>query len=297
MKKLISLITAVSASVTMMTAISSFGAGEDDYCPRLYFKYNRTAPVETLTDGSVYINKNNIPAEGIKISPEVYFDDKQKLAGHIIVKFRCSDNHIKLTDPVDPITLCGSSSYKKFSDKNDFLIKSNADVNSISVTYSLGLNNSAFELNADTTDKYPLVGFTADISEDIPTGKYSIEFMTEEMGNKCNILYIYDDDRSPKDKFPSGKDAMPLNIRISDRNLGDVNDDKRIDTIDASMVLRASTLISSNMESGFTEEQMIAADIDGDGMITTKDASLLLKYSTYLSSNGKLSLSEYYAKK
>lgn len=75
---------------------------------------------------------------------------------------------------------------------------------------------------------------------------------------------------------------------MSDRMLGDVNNDGVVDGLDATLTLRAYTLILSNMDSGFTPAETAAADVDGDGAITGIDATLILRYYTYVISYGNI---------
>ena len=64
--------------------------------------------------------------------------------------------------------------------------------------------------------------------------------------------------------------------------LGDVNDDKRADSVDASMILKQYALLSTG-SGNFTDKQKKAADVNTDGLIDAVDASNILAYYTYLS--------------
>ena len=64
--------------------------------------------------------------------------------------------------------------------------------------------------------------------------------------------------------------------------LGDVNDDKRTDSVDASMILKQYALLSTG-SGNFTDKQKKAADVNTDGLIDAVDASNILAYYTYLS--------------
>ena len=65
--------------------------------------------------------------------------------------------------------------------------------------------------------------------------------------------------------------------------LGDVNNDGRINAVDASSVLAYYARISSNQNGGYTEEQQLSADVNHDGFINAVDASNILAYYAYLS--------------
>ena len=61
---------------------------------------------------------------------------------------------------------------------------------------------------------------------------------------------------------------------------GDVSGDSRVDSVDASAILKEYSLISSGKNGTFTEQQSIAADWNGDDHIDSVDASAILaKYA------------------
>ncbi len=65
--------------------------------------------------------------------------------------------------------------------------------------------------------------------------------------------------------------------------LGDVNSDEFINSVDASSVLAYYALISTNKNGGYNEEQKLSADINHDGLINAVDASNILAYYAYAS--------------
>jgi lysophospholipase L1-like esterase len=65
--------------------------------------------------------------------------------------------------------------------------------------------------------------------------------------------------------------------------LGDVNDDKHIDSVDASQLLREYALVSTAKTSIFDGDQKTAGDVDKNGMIDSVDASKVLSYYAYAS--------------
>ncbi|MBP5363265.1 MAG: hypothetical protein J6Y71_09640 [Ruminococcus sp.] len=66
-------------------------------------------------------------------------------------------------------------------------------------------------------------------------------------------------------------------------NLGDVNEDGKVDAKDASLILVAYAKASTGGEDGFTEFQKLAAEVNGDGKIDAKDASFVLAYYAMVS--------------
>jgi hypothetical protein len=79
-------------------------------------------------------------------------------------------------------------------------------------------------------------------------------------------------------------------------NLGDVNNDGKVNAVDASEVLTYYANISTNKEGGFTDTQKLAADVNNDGLINAVDASCILSYYAYLSTTkdeAKMRIEEY----
>ncbi|WP_024860732.1 NPCBM/NEW2 domain-containing protein [Ruminococcus flavefaciens] len=81
--------------------------------------------------------------------------------------------------------------------------------------------------------------------------------------------------------------------------LGDVNNDGKINAVDASTVLTYYANISTNKDGGLTEAQKKAADIDNNGDINAVDASYILSYYAYTSTTKEeiIPIEEYMKKK
>lgn len=77
--------------------------------------------------------------------------------------------------------------------------------------------------------------------------------------------------------------TQTASTRPKDNTLGDVNNDGKINAVDASSVLSYYAMISTNKEGGFNDNQMAAADVDHDGKINAVDASNILSYYAYVS--------------
>ena len=96
------------------------------------------------------------------------------------------------------------------------------------------------------------------------------------------------------------KDYNVIQLKVSVQSdvaylLGDVNNDGKINAVDASSVLAYYAMISTNKDGGYTEEQQLAADVDHDGKINAVDASNILAYYAYLSTTKEeiISMEEY----
>jgi hypothetical protein len=72
-------------------------------------------------------------------------------------------------------------------------------------------------------------------------------------------------------------------VQPMDIELGDVNEDYRIDAKDASMVLVAYAKVSTGSEDGLDENQSKAADVNADKKVDAKDASSILAYYALVS--------------
>ncbi len=294
MKKLSFAVSTVLAASMLAVPFSDAAVDDSSYQPSLYFKPIETDEAQVLKNGTVYVNSGLFTGENNSFNAEVYIDDEQKSAGHIIVKWKCDSEFIALDNLQDPITLCGNSPYSDFK-KSNIAVTAHPELNKHFVSYSLGMNTEPFKLTSENSDDYPLAGFSAVVNNDTPAGRYAVEFMSGESGAQCEILYKYGrEDGAYKVFLPAGDYAKPMKINVSDRMLGDIDNDGMITGSDATQILVAYTKLSSNGESGFTPEQEIAADIDADGIINGSDATLLLNYYTAISSNCKLSVYDYF---
>lgn len=71
--------------------------------------------------------------------------------------------------------------------------------------------------------------------------------------------------------------------------LGDVNDDLKITTVDAALVLAEYAAVSTGENTTFTEKQCIVADVNFDGSVTPSDAAKILAYYSDLQTTGSAS--------
>ena len=88
----------------------------------------------------------------------------------------------------------------------------------------------------------------------------------------------------------SDEDVKPQSTVIS----GDVNNDKKVDSRDASAVLREYAASSSKAGGSFTNEQKKAADINKDSKVDARDASMILVFYAQSSAlNGEQSIERF----
>ena len=81
--------------------------------------------------------------------------------------------------------------------------------------------------------------------------------------------------------------TMPAPVKYE---LGDINNDSKINAVDASTVLTYYAMVSTNNDGGFNDNQKTAADVNHDGSINAVDASCILSYYAYISTGGTVKI-------
>lgn len=87
--------------------------------------------------------------------------------------------------------------------------------------------------------------------------------------------------------------VFPVTVNAADYKIGDLNNDSKINAVDASETLSEYARTSTKKESEFTETQKQAADVNKDGKINAVDASNILSYYAYTSTSGTMDFEEY----
>lgn len=109
---------------------------------------------------------------------------------------------------------------------------------------------------------------------------YSLEPTTTEIATTYteveNSGSIYSE---PVITFTVIKDDNPI-------LMGDVNEDGKVDSVDASLVMQEYVRIQTGEEPTFTERQKIAADMNGDGVIDNVDVGLIMQAYIDQQTNG-----------
>ena len=282
----------LAASLTIGGVVPNLSANaENEYMPTLYFNADENDDARKLKSGTIYINNSELN-EDIKLVAGVFIDDKHELASFVKVKWKCESEFIKFSNIIDPISVFGKSPYSEFTKSGGIALSTNADEKFQSVLYNLGLSQDVFTFTGDKSDDYPLAGFEATIDRAIQPGRYDIHFVTGQRGNGCDILY-HINEKDIVEVFPEGKYAENLNIAVSDRKLGDVNNSGKVDATDATAILSEYADLSAGKTGSFDIAQTVSADIDGNGLISSADAASVLSYYAYLSAGGDLELLDY----
>ena len=284
MKKIISVISSLVLAAGMTSALAANAA--DDYKPYFYFKAEAGTGVEVLKHGAVYIN-NSVSGANASIPVSAYFKDDQKIAGQIFVKWNCEKKELQLKDATGGFTKAGNIPYKISGANKDSdlvnLIKIFDDLNMVSVNYTETDATKPLQLTGDTSDAYPIACFNAVFKDNAPAGSYDINFYSQGAYFTC-VIPRYADDPSKIIEVNPAEYSEGLRINASDRLLGDINNDGKINAVDASQILSAYAKNSTSQPTGLTPEQEAAADVDGNKKFDSVDASNVLAYYAYTGS-------------
>ncbi len=207
------------------------------------------------------------------------------------------------------------------------VINNNLGKNAFAFTYSKGtsLDRTPFEFLGATSDEYAFASFDATISKDTPEGIYEFYFMTETqpgMGDSVRSFGRFAYEGSDEyDRFipevrsftvtvkgdepvttttttttttvttatTTTETEQPTEAIQNEFILGDVDDDKSVNSSDASYVLAEYALLSTGGEPVFTEKQNIAADVNKDKAVDASDASAILSYYASVATGGQYS--------
>lgn len=274
------LLAAVISGAAVLPVCTS--ADEDKtYVPTVYFKANEPENAELLKSGAVYIDRSAADAGDISISAELYIKDTQKRTGAFTIMWSTDSSELLLSDLTDPITLTGKAPYKAITSPSSMNLTYSEEKNRMIANFNT-FSISSLELTSENSDDIPLAGFTVKAGSDLAYGCHQVQFLQEERTYLCSLSMRYDDGDF-SEKILTGENALPLRVNVSDRMLGDINDSKWIDAVDASAALATYALISTNKPTGLTPAQEAAADVDGDGDIDAVDASAILAYYAYTS--------------
>lgn len=290
MKKFISIISSAAIAAGMVSALS-VNAAETAEGPSVYFTVSdEGAGVETLKYGTIFVNTKANGSYGAAFPCAVYLKDDSKKAGQVFVKWSTNNKNLKLSGLTGPVELYGSTPFKGFG-AEDMNLNTFDELNVMAVNYSKISSEKPMELNGETTDAYPLACFDAKFADGAEGGSYALQVYSE--GAYFSGVVERNGDGTFKEYDPADY-SKPLLINASDRNLGDINNDGKWDSVDVSGIMKEYTKVSSGQDGVFDGNQRAAADINGDGMIDAVDASNLLAYYAYISGNkGNSSLNDF----
>lgn len=280
MKKFISVISSLVIASGMTSVFTANAADESaDYKPYFYFKADESSSYEVLKWGAIFVNRKGAGADS-KIPVGVYFKDDEKIAGQIFAKWGCENKALQLTDLSGPVSVKGASPYKVAKSDADINLKTFTDLNVMAASYADTNVKTPMALTGETSDAYPLACFNVSFTSEATGGVYEIAMYNKGNYFTSVIPRYVDDITKTIEVFPA-EYSKTLKISCSDRMLGDVNNDGKINAVDASMILAEYAKVSSNNPTSFSADQEVAADIDGNYKYDAVDASGVLAYYAY----------------
>ncbi len=295
MKKFIAFCSSLVLTLSAVSSINT-GAAELDpntYIPTLYFSAEDNDDIHILPSGrTIFINLNEVSGKSaIEGKIRLYFNDALNLTGQIYAKWIWQGNGVELTNIYTPEEAGFKNPYDKSAASYDITTAVNPKDKLMSVAYT----NAHFMPLVPTdgeSNKYPLAVFDYSVDTSADAGRYAIDFKTKQP-NVTTLSYRLPDNPIPRGIEPNGSNAQSIYIALSDRKLGDLDNNGKINSIDASAILTAYANELANKESGLSAAEIAAADVNGDGVINAMDASTILTYYAYTMADGKAELIDY----
>lgn len=234
--------------------------------------------------------------EDITVTANIFFSNPTNSAWSVSPKWKSTDDEYvtitKVNNPFDTPTEPFAYSVKGDDGKlsvegmtSDYSVHSKYNSCNFTVRSQDGMALTPY---GSTSDAYPLISFEFTIDAGTPDGLYMIYF-TEDADNSTRCAM----DATQNHMIYSFPDCPPdvsgLTIRIGEPTppsmgtgdnylLGDVNEDGKVDSADASLVLAEYGLIQTGGTLTFTDKQKKAADVNRDGKSDSSDASKILEY-------------------
>ncbi len=287
----------MSAVIALSAVTPFYASAESNYRPVMYFSVEDNDKISILPDGTVYINTQDLTEEN-SIRVNAYIRDDSKSCWTVAPKIKSADMCVKFAeDAIDPAEVGENSPY--VSSSYGFYNTRDEECNTLNMSFTASMsdmisgNIQALPLTGDATDNYPLAYFNATIDSQIESGVYRIYFLTEAedyADQRTTSVSLLDADGNSVTITPEVKEQK---IIVSDRMLGDVNNDGLVDTVDATAVLIEYAALSANKDSTLETGQSMAGDINNDNLVDAVDAAGILTYYAYLSTGGELEFAEY----
>lgn len=291
MKKSLSLLSAAVLTASCLSITTAYA--EEEATPLFYMKAAESSDY-VLNEEKNVIEIDSLDKD-ITVSAAIYFRDDSEGAWSVSPKWKSSDENITITKvnnpfdtPTEPFAYSVEGDDGKLSVEgmtSDYSVHSKYNSCNFTVRSQDGMALTPY---GSTSDAYPLITFEFTIDADTPAGTYDI-FFTEDDDNSTRCAM----DATQNHMIYSFPDCPPdvsgLTIRIGEPTppsmgtgdnylLGDVNEDGKVDSADASLVLAEYGLIQTGGTLTFTDKQKKAADVNRDGKSDSSDASKILEY-------------------
>ena len=287
MKKVVSIISALALTVGMAASLSANAA--DSAAPIVSFSAKAQADkgVELLAGGDVvYVNKKAADANGAVVSSEVYLSDSNAAAGWVCVRWACEKQGLTLQNIKEPAT----KPYKSYT--NDTIVSEKTKSDGVKVLSALYCDDKVptdgklkpLQLTGEKSNSYPLATFDAAVDKSA-AGSYDITVYNKNQSFTYVTYRTGDNPEYAPDNEKYKLICKDLRVNVSDRLLGDVNNDGKINAVDASEILSAYANIATSRPVGLSDEALAAADVNGDRSVNAVDASNVLSFYAYQSTS------------
>lgn len=286
------LLTAATASAPLSTADA---ASASSY--RFWFGAEADNANVGVSTKMIYINRDSV-TDDVELSLMPYFSDGQTYkAGDtteiafLRAAWETDSDYVKLGAVSKPDLTTQKAPFDVYA--SYIAVVSPTESSSYSaVSYDFTtLFNSTLKVTDTATDSVPLAYSSATVSGDAPLGSYKIFFRDKAYSaskgdsGMCAEIMLRHSSTDTEGIFPTGSNLRDLNIVVSDRLFGDVNDDGQVDSSDAAMILSDYAQFAVTKSSAFSAGQGAAADVNADGAYDSSDAALILSYYAYNQAN------------
>lgn len=300
---------AAALLMTAMTAMAPLSTAEAASTASylFYFRSETSNANVGVSTKMIYINRDTV-TDNVSLSLMPYFSDGLTYnAGdatsyaEVRSSFESDSEYVELGEIKKP----DLNSQKAPFNVYDSYIAVGSNIGSKGYDYVdynfISVPNAVMNVSGTSVDSVPLAYSSATVSKDAPFGRYPIRFRdkayTDSLGETGTcIVYIrnsnFEDSGSV---YPSGSALRHLNIVVSDRDFGDVNDDGYVDSSDAAMILNDYAQAAASKASKFEDGQKSAADVNTDSTCDSSDSAQILSYYAYKQANSasSVSLQEY----
>ncbi len=272
-KPVISIMTAVS----VLFGTASFGvSAETNVCTVNFLDF----------DGNVYYSLT-VP-EGQQIDKQIISQiDTSKLRKQIGTRSQQwfsewwgIPEYITGNTDIKPLSVTGTISLEKVPDKHKYYSKDSEIYKDGLIVDITLVTQTGLDTKGNYTTKSEIVDISSTCTLNPKTASEAFK-----SGNKA-VVNI----------FPINSDQPIGNYEIIYIDgIGDVNEDKIVTGSDATEVLNAYTMLSSNPSYKVDEAIMLYGDMNFDGILNGSDATMLLQYYTMLSSDPTYNLDKFFS--
>lgn len=258
---------------------------------------------ENFENSDVIIAKGNIPIKAFTnpINHVSFSRDSGFIYPEESIELFCNNSseiyysindgeYINYTEPIiisEKCTIKATSDFETFSEKN--YIPAYSTLNRLGYTLNKNENVEYIKPQKDGSYQINLSEYEEDIMllpisqgeikiNDVLSESYCLtDSIPLEYGRNIISISVNNENAAPE--------TIILNVNRGEPEIltGDVNNDNKIDAVDASIILSEYALTSAGESGNFSEIQKKAADFNNDNMVDSVDASAVLAYYAEIS--------------